>query len=313
MAVNNLMHTTTRINHPINIFYQSKVLLRVIDAFIYVRFGKSDSMPQHAGDVNKWRRWANPAAQTVPLTEGVDPTPILLSKTDIQVRIKEYGAYIVTSSWMTFTGLKDDESQMANILLDNMRLTFDTLTRDVASGTASQTTASNGSGTATFINKTDLDIIVTNLLSQNTRMIKGQVNAGPNQGTSPIRAAFIGIAHVGERTQLSKVSGFKHVANYAKPGEIMPDEFGSTDDIRWLLTTNATRATATTGYENLIFGQEFYGTVKIKGSSADAPLIFTPKDKTGSPLQRFTTLGWLKNFAAEILNDNFGHVLVTTT
>lgn len=312
MPVNKNMMTTTRVNHPINIFYQSKVLLRVIDAFVYVRFGKSDSMPQHAGDVNKWRRWANPSAQTVPLIEGVDPAPILLSKTDIQVRMKEYGAYIVTSSWMTFTGLTDDESQMANILLDNMRLTIDTLTRDVASGTASQTTASNGSGTATFINKTDLDIIVTNLLSQNTRMIKGQVNAGPNQGTSPIRAAFIGICHVGQRNRLEAVSGFKHVANYAKPGEIMPDEFGSTNDIRWLLTTNATRTTTTTGYQNLIFGQEFYGVVKIKGNSADAPLIFTPKDRTGSPLQRFTTLGWLKNFAAQILNDNFGHVLVTT-
>ncbi len=312
MPINSQMHTTTRINHPINIWYQSQVLLRVIDAFVYVRFGKKDSMPMHAGDVNKWRRWSNPLAQTVPLVEGVDPAPILLSKTDIQVRIKEYGAYIVTSSWMTFTGITDDQIQMSDILLDNMRLTLDTLTRDVAGGTASQTTASNGTGTVTFINKTDLDIIVTNLLVQNTRMIKGQIDAGPNQGTSPIRAAFIGICHTGQRTKLSNVSGFKHVNAYAKPGEIMQDEFGTTDDIRWLLSTNATRASATTGYENLIFGEEFFGTVKIKGDSADAPLIFTPKDRTGSPLQRFTTLGWLQNFAAQILNDNFGHKLITT-
>lgn len=312
MPTNTNMHTTTRINHPINIFYQSKVLLRVIDAFIYVLFGKKDSMPMHAGEVNKWRRWANPAAQTVPLIEGADPTSIILSKTDIQVKLKEYGAWIATSSWMTFTGITDDQNQMADILLDNMRLTLDTLTRDVASGTASQTTASNGTGTATFINKTDLDIIVTNLLSQNTRMIKSQISAGVGQGTSPIRSSFIGICHVGQRTRLGNVSGFKNVSNYAQTGQQMEDEFGATDDIRWLLTTNATRTNATTGYENLIFGQEFYGTVKIKGNSADAPLIFTPKDKTGSPLQRYTTLGWLQNFAAQLLNDNFGHVLVTT-
>ncbi len=62
MPINSQMHTTTRINHPINIFYQSKVLLRVIDAFIYVRFGKKDSMPMHVGDTNKWRRWGNPDA-----------------------------------------------------------------------------------------------------------------------------------------------------------------------------------------------------------------------------------------------------------
>ncbi len=305
------MHTTTRINHPINIFYQSKVLLRVIDAFIYVRFGKQDSMPKHMGDVSKWRRWGNPAAQTAPLIEGIDPAPILLSKTDIQVKLKEYGAYIVTSSWMTFTGITDDENQMANILLDNMRLTIDTLTRDVASGTASQTTASNGVGTATFINKTDLDTIVTNLLVQNTRMIEPQIGAGVKVSTSPIRASFIGIAHTGERKRLENVSGFKHVSTYAQD-LAMPDEFGATDDIRWLLTTNAPRTNATTGYQNLIFGQEFYGTTKIDGSSSGSNLIFTPKDKVGSPLQRFTTLGWLKNFAAQILNDNFGHVLLTT-
>ncbi len=312
MATNANTHTTTRLNHPMNIFYQSKVLLRVIDAFIYVRFGKKDSMPQHAGDVNKWRRWANPDAQTVPLIEGVDPSPILLSKTDIQVRIKEYGAWIVTSSWMTFTGITDDQNQMSDILLDNMRKTLDTLTRDVASGTASQTTASNGTPTGTFINKKDLDTIVTNLLSENTRMITDALGAGTGQGTSPIRAAFIGIAHTGERSRLEAVSGFKHVSNYAQPQNVMPDEFGSTSDIRWLLTTNATRATITTGYENLIFGQEFYGTVKITGNSADAPLIHTPANRTGSPMQRYSYLAWVQNFAAELLNDNFGHKLICT-
>jgi N4-gp56 family major capsid protein len=265
----------------------------------------------HTGDTQKWRRWANPDAQTVPLIEGVNPTPILLSKTDIQVKLKEYGAYIVTSSWMTFTGITDDENQMANILLDNERLTIDTLTRDVASGTASQTTASNGEGTATFINKTDLDIIVTNLLVQNTEMIKPQIGAGVKVSTSPIRASFIGICHVGQRGRLEAVSGFKHVSSYAQD-LAMEDEFGATDDIRWLLTTNAPRTNATTGYQNLIFGQEFYGTTKISGTSASGNLIFTPKDKVGSPLQRFTTLGWLENFAAQILNDNFGHVLITT-
>jgi N4-gp56 family major capsid protein len=312
MPTNKNMHTTTRINHPINIFYQSKVLLRVIDAFLYNQFSKKDSMGQRMGDTNKWRRWSNPSAQTVPLIEGVDPAPILLAKTDIQVVLKEYGAYIVTSSWMTFTGITDDENQMADVLIDNMALTLDTLGRDVASGTASQTTASNGTGTATFINKMDIDTIVTNLVGENTRMITSQINATEKVATSPIRASYIGIGHTAMRPTLEAVSGFKHVSSYASPTNQFKDEFGNTGDVRWLLTTNAPRTDATTGYQNLIFGQEFFGTVKIDGNSAARPLIFTPKDKVGSPLQRFTTLGWLQNFAARILNDNFGHVLVTT-
>jgi N4-gp56 family major capsid protein len=142
-------------------------------------------------------------------------------------------------------------------------------------------------------------------------MIKPQIGAGVKISTTPIRASFIGIAHVGERSRLEAVSGFKHVSSYAQD-LAMEDEFGSTDDIRWLLTTNAPRTNATTGYQNLIFGKQFYGTTKIDGTSASGNLIFTPKDKVGSPLQRFTTLGWLENFAAQILNDNFGHVLITT-
>lgn len=311
MATNNNMMTTTQVNHPINIFYQSKVLKRVIDAFIYVRFGQKDSAPMHTGDTQKWRRWGNPDAQTVPLIEGVNPTPILLSKTDIQVKLKEYGAYIVTSSWMTFTGITDDENQMANILLDNERLTLDTLTRDVASGTASQTTASNGGDTATHINKIDLDIIVTNLLVQNTEMIKPQIGAGVKVSTSPIRASFVGITHVGMRQTIENVSGFKHVSSYAQD-LAMPDEFGATDDIRWLLTTNAPRTNATTGYQSLIFGEQFYGTTKIDGSSAGSNLIAKTAKEVGGALERFGTLGWLQNFAAQILNDNFGHVLITT-
>lgn len=309
---NKNMHTTSRINHPINIFYQSKVLLRVIDAFVYNQFSKKNSVPQHAGDTNKWRRWSNPLAQTTPLIEGVDPAPILLAKTDLQVQLKEYGAYIVTSSWMTFTGITSDENEMADVLMDNMALTLDTLGRDVASGTASQTTASNGSGTATFVNKTDIDTIVTNLVGENTRMIAPQINASTKISTSPVRQAFIAIGHTAMRTSLENVSGFLHVSSYATPTDRFEHEFGATGDVRWILTTNATRTTTTTGYQNLIMGQEFFGTVKIDGNSAARPLIFTPKDKVGSPLQRFSTLGWLQNFAARILNDNFGHVLITT-
>ena len=309
---NKNMHTTTRINHPINIFYQSKVLLRVIDAFVYNQFSKKNSVPRHEGDTNKWRRWSNPSAQTTPLIEGVDPTPILLSKTDIEVKLKEYGAWINVSSWMTFTGITSDGNEMSDVMIDNMSLTLDTLGRDVASGTASQTTASNGVGTVTFINKADIDTIVTNLVGENTKMITPQINASVKVSTSPVRRAFIGIGHTAMRPTLENVSGFLHVSNYSSPSDMFDDEFGSTGDVRWILTTNAPRTNATTGYQNLIMGQEFFGTVKIDGNTAPGPLVFTPADKTGSPLQRFSTLGWLRNFAARILNDNFGHVLITT-
>lgn len=302
--------TTSQVDHPVNIYYQKKVLTRVQPALVYAPFGQQDKIPQHEGNTAKWRRWANLAAQTTPLTEAEDPTPILISKTDLTQIVKEYGALTKISSWMKFTGIAADQDNIANVLLDNMRLTLDTLCRDVICGGASSTTCSNGTGTATFLNKTDIDTVVKNLAGNNAQEITGIIGAGTGQGTSPIRGGFIGIGHTNQMPRLEAVSGFKHVANYSKPGERYPNEYGATGSVRWILTTNA--YVSSTNYYNLIIAKDFFGNVKIPGNSADKPLIYTPPDRTGSGLQRYAYLGWLANYACKILNDNFGSVLIST-
>ena len=302
--------TTSQIDHPVNIHYQRMVLTRVLPAFLYQQFGLDYTMPQHEGDTPKWRRWANLADQLAPLTEGEDPTPLLLSKTDITTVLKEYGALIKTASWRDFTGLTDDNQQMANVMLDNMRSSLDSLARDVLDGNASTTTCANGSPTGTFLNKTDIDTVVTNLEGQNSMKFKPTIPASSKISTSPIRSAYIGIGNTVQRPRLEAVSGFKHVSSYANQGPIMENEFGSTGDVRWLLTTKAPVSGGT--YSNIIMAKEFFGNVKIKGNTADGPLVFTPANMTGSGLRRFSLLGWIQNYAARILNDNFGHNLKST-
>ena len=302
--------TTTQVPHPINLHYQRMVLTRVIPAFLYNQFGLDVTMPQHAGDTNKWRRWSNLADALVPLTEGEDPTPILMSVTDITAVLKEYGVLTKQSSWRDFTGITDDNQQMAGVLLDNMASTLDSLARDVLDGTASTTTASNGVPTATFLNKTDIDTVVTNFEGQNARKFKAMIAAGVKISTSPIRSAYVGIGHTDQRPRLEAVAGFKHVSSYANNTQIMEHEFGSTGDVRWLLTSKAPKDTSSPVlYSNIIMAKEFFGNVKIKGETADGPLVFTSADKTGSGLRRFSLLGWIRNYAAKLLNDNFGHNL----
>ena len=302
--------TTTQIDHPINVHYQRMVLTRVLPAFLYNQFGLDYSMAQHEGDTNKWRRWSNLADQLTPLTEGEDPAPLLLSKTDITTILKEYGALIKTSSWRDFTGLTDDNQQMAGVMLDNLTSTLDSLARDVLDGGASSTTASNGVGTATFLNKTDIDTVVTNLEGQNSMKFKPTIAASTGISTSPIRSAYIAVGHTNQRPRLEAVSGFKHVSNYPNQAGIMDHEFGSTGDVRWLLTTKAPVSSG--NYSNIIMAKEFFGNVKIKGNTADGPLVFTPADRTGSGLRRFSLLGWIRNYAARVLNDTFGHNLIST-
>jgi N4-gp56 family major capsid protein len=199
---------------------------------------------------------------------------------------------------------------MAGVMLDNMKSTLDSLVRDVLDGSASSTTCSNGSPTSTFLNKADIDTVVTNLEGQNAMKFKPTIPGSTKISTSPIRAAYIAIGDTDQRPRIEAVSGFKHVSSYANQGPIMEHEFGATDDVRWLLTSKAPVSSGT--YSNIIMAKEFFGNVKIKGNTADGPLVFTPADRTGSGLRRFSLLGWIQNFASRILNDNFGHNLQST-
>ena len=305
------MMTSETNPHPIALYHQRKALVRVTAKFLYAQFGQKYKIPKNVGETAIWSRWANLLSQDTPLTEGIDPEPITITRTDLRQAVAEYGILTKQTSWLKLTGLSMENDQITDVILDNMLLTLDTLCRNVLAGNASYSTCANGDGTTTFLNKTDIDTVVTNFEGENARMIKPQISAGAGQGTSPIRAAYMAIGHTLQRPRLEAVAGFKHVSNYASGGDIVEGEFCSTGDVRWLLTTNA-YYDGSTYYHNIIFAKDFFGNVQIDGGSATGPLIYTPPDKTGSGLRRYSLLGWLANYAAKLLNDNFGHALLST-
>lgn len=308
MPIDRSMMTSVTNPHPIALYHQRKALIRVTAKLLYAQFGQKYKIPKNTGETAIWSRWANLLAQDTPLVEGVDPEPITIVRTDLRQKVSEYGILTKQSSWLKLTGLSIENDQITDVILDNMQLSLDTLCRNTLIGTASVSTCENGVGDVAYLNKTDIDTVVTNLEGENARMIRPQINAGAGQGTSPIRAAYIAVGHTKQRPRLEAVAGFKHISNYASQGDIMEGEYCSTNDVRWLLTTNA-YYDGTTYYHNMIFAKDFFGNCQIDGGSATGPLIYTPPDATGSGLRRYSLLGWLANYAACILNDNFGHNL----
>jgi len=272
------------------------------------QFGRKEPMPAHAGDTIKARRYANPTAQTTPLIEGEDPTAVMQEKNDISATVSEFGAWMKCSSWLDLTGLNRDASQRTEWLADQHILTIDTLCRNVIAGTASSTTCANGSPTATQLNKTDIDTIVRTMLGNRARMIEGPIWAGKNVATSPIRDSFIGIAHTDLMNELEGVSGFKHFTNYSGHTKLYDGEWGATGNVRWILTTEGHKVS--TNYYLPIIAREAYMNVNIPEGN-DLLIHLTP-EQVGSPLKRYSTYGWLRNYVCKILNDNWLHVLVCT-
>ena len=309
MATSKTTITTSRINHPINVYFYEAFLKRVMPKLIHAQFGKEYAIPAHQGDTAKWRRYTSPTAQTTPLPEIGDPNPVLMAKTDLTATVRNYGAWIRPTTWLDMTGLAADKRERTQWLGDQHAITIDTLCRAVISGTASGATCSNGTPTATYLNKTDTDTAVRTLVGNEAMMLTAPIKAGTGQGTSPIRDAFIAIAHSDLMHEIeTRIAGFKHVISYASSTGIYEGEYGSTGNIRWLLTTNAYLSGTT--YTIPIMGQDAYGNVRLP--AVEDLLIFHPAKTAGSPLEMYSTYGWKSPYAAKILNDNWIYALSCT-
>jgi N4-gp56 family major capsid protein len=107
---------------------------------------------------------------------------------------------------------------------------------------------------------------------------------------------------------LEAVSGFVNTSNY--PGNqsksIMEAEWGSTKNVRWLISSvGSVSSAATPVYNNFIIGQEAYGVVNLGSEMGE--FYVKPLGSAGSadPLNQRATVGWMLPFVSRILNDNF--------
>jgi len=307
IAINNML-TTQRLPHPINQALVTEFLRRSMGAMPHNMFAVPASIPENQGDTATWMRMDNPTAQITPVPEGTDPTPILPTRTTISAQVKEYKAIIKGSRWMEVTGLSQENVRLTDWLADCLAITKDTLARNVLAAAASTITCSHGSGTATLLNEEDIDAAVTRLRGSNAIKLKKMLQAGLGVGTSPISAAFVGIAHEDLRRDIKNVTGFKEVKDYSKPSDAFPDEFGSTGEVRWILTTNG--YSSGSYYYCPIIAEQAYGSVSVE--AANQPLIYKSPEEAGSPTNAFSTLAFSVNDAIRILNDNYLCVLIAT-
>ncbi len=307
IAVNNMI-TTQRLPHPVNQALITEFLRRSMGAMPHNRWAVPATIAPNQGDTATWMRMDNPTAQITPVPEGTDPTPIMPTRTTLSAQVKQYKAVVKASKWMQVTGLSQENVRLTDWLADCLAITKDTLARNVLVSGASSITCSHGTGTATLLNDTDIDAAVTRLRGANALKITRMLQAAMGQGTSPIAPAFVGLAHEDLRKDLKNVSGFKEVKNYSDPKDAFPDEFGATDEVRWILTTNGYSSAGS--YYCPILGLEAYGSVSVE--AANEPLIYKSPEESGSPTNAYSTLAFDVNDVIRILNDTYLCILIAT-
>lgn len=187
--------------------------------------------------------------------------------------------------------------------------------RNMMVSTASSILCSNGgnAGTPTEITTADIKTAVRALRLGNARLMTKPIPGENRFATSPVRSSYWGFMDVTIQNDLEACADFLSAANYPNPMDALEAEWGSTNNVRWLLSTNGFSSSAAIPvWNNIILGQEAYGVVKL--GSKEAEFIVKPLGSSGTsdPLNQRGSVGYKYPFATRLLNDNWITRLLST-
>lgn len=307
--------TTAQVPPEVRTYFDRLLLTLARPYYIYDMFAQKRTIPLNSGDQMIFRRYATLTAATVPIQDGTTPPGDALSVTDFSTQIKWYGNFVVITDQVQFTVQDRVLNEATRVLSLQLGLTIDTLIRNMMVATASAINCSNGvnGGTPTEITTADIKNAVRALRLGNARLMTKPIMGENRFATSPVRSSYWGFMDVTLQPDLEACADFLSSANYPNPMDALEAEWGSTNNVRWLLSTNGYATSAATPvWNSIILGQEAYGVVKL--GSKEAEFIVKPLGSAGTsdPLNQRGSVGYKYPFATRLLNDNWITRLLST-
>ncbi len=288
------------------------------------KFGQSKPLPKNKADTVKFRR-PNPfAISTVPLTEGVTPTSQAMAYTDVTVSLAQYGAAIEITD-------KVNDLQEDPVLKDASMLSGEQAAETLELVTWGACKAGTNVGYTNGVLRTAVNTALTlgavragvrSLQANRGRFITQMLNATPNYGTTPIEGGYIAFGHTDLEQDIRGLAGFTPVALYGSRQPLCPQEIGSVENVRFILspvlaafanagglagaTMLSTAGTNADVYPLVICAKEGFGCVPLKGENSIVPGVVQPDQLSKSdPLGQRGFVSWKAYFAAVILNESW--------
>lgn len=313
---------------PRTTVYAERQMLRwAKPIMILEKLGLSKPMPKNKSDTIKFRRPNIFTAATIPLMEGVTPSATQFSYTDVSATLKQYGMVVEITDKIEDLHedpVLNDATVQAG---ENIGRTIEALNYAVVrAGTSvyyANGTVRTDVNTPVSINK--LRGVVRYLMAQKAMKITKILSGSSDYATRPVEAAYVAVCHSDLASDIRNLAGFTPVAEYGSRQPISEWEIGTVEDIRFLISADlapftdaggaktgasglmvSTTGTSADVYPIMVFGQDAWGHVALRGQGAISPSIIPVNQKTkDDPLGQRGYVGWKTWHAALILNQTW--------
>lgn len=313
----------TGISQRTNVYASMKMLEHAAPVVVLDKMAKTLQMPKNKSQLLSLRRPVPFAAATTALTEGVTPAARAMQFENVQVQLRQYGEFAIITDVIEDTHEDPVLNELTVQLGENIGRTMEALLwAELRAGT----NVMYANGSARNAVNTTLSIAkqrkaVQTLKRNKASHIREVLTGSPDYETRPVEAAFVAVCHTDLEADIRSVFGaeFVPVSKYGTRSVICPEEIGTFENVRYILSPDLTpfadaggakgSMKSTTGtsadvYPVLYMGRDAYATVALRGMGAVEPTIIPvgQKDKS-DPLGQRGMAGWKTWFAAKILND----------
>jgi N4-gp56 family major capsid protein len=291
------------------------------------KFGQSKPLPANKADTVKFRRPVPFPVSTAPLVEGATPSSQQMSYEDVTVQLQQYGA--VTEITDKVQDLAEDPVLKDASMLSGEQAaeTIEMVTygaikagTNVFYDTSAHTTRASVDSKLT-LNR--LHAVTRSLRANRGKPVTSMLASSPGYATRAIEGGYIAFGHTDLEHDIRALSGFLPVAQYGSRQPLCPEELGSVENVRFILSPllvpfqAAGAAVGATGmiaddatnidvYPLIVIAKEAYGLVPLKGKNSITPTVLNPGTPSKSdPLGQVGFVGWKTYFAAKILNENW--------
>src|SRR3989304_1875127 len=191
--------------------YLDRDLLRNMYArTIHDKWAQTRPVPMNMGQKIQFDQATPLAVSTTPLTEGTPPTGKKYTQSRIFATLAQYGDFIPYTDWVDMTALSPVLVRLSGVLGPQGGQTYDILVRNTmitgtnvryANGVAGRTSI------VTAVSLADIQKAILGIEQSNGEYITEMNTAGPNVGTQPLDACFVGITHVDAKPTYRALEG----------------------------------------------------------------------------------------------------------
>lgn len=299
------IQTTLTLPNQLGQYYDKRMLDRLMKNLVFMGLGQKKPLPQGNGVTINFERYANLAALTSALTEGVVPTSQALTSSRITATVQQYGGYVQISDLLDLVAIDPVIESAVDLLGYQASLSIDTLIRNQLDANGTDQYANGAVNEAAI---TGADIMSATEIRKAVRSLKG-VDAKPIRNGD---YAFVIHPYQGYDLKADTAAGgWMDITKYVDNMPILNGEIGKIDGAIVIESSNVSflnNGTTDVYYAHMLADGAF-GVVELSGGNLRTYVKTHGSSGAADPIDQISSVGWKITFTSKVL-DNARNIIV---